>query len=388
MGTLNLVKAFVPVSRNRAPETDGAGASNGNMTPPDEPAPGPFVVNLKAVEIADVTVDVEDRVPARTGAVATGQNRPVRFGSLHGTRLRRARPNFPCAGRQDGQIQAGGAVTIAPLALDMAIQVKNMDVRPFQPYLSEQAGLIVTQGFFNTQGRMGLSQKPGAAPVVTYTGKAGLNRFASIDRKNANDFLKWDNLLFDNLEVGVNPTRLSIEQISLADFFARVIVDPDGSVNLVSMFSRTQPAATAADQAGDGKSMPEQSTPKVAKPPIRIARVTLSGGDVDFSDHFIKPNYSARFQDLGGQISGLESIAEQRADVMLEGMWGSHAPVKITGQINPLIDNPYVDLNLNITDIELSPFSPYSGKYIGYILEKGKLTFNVAYLMENRQLEA
>ena len=109
---------------------------------------------------------------------------------------------------------------------------------------------------------------------------------------------------------------------------------------------------------------------------------------MDFSDHFIKPNYNARFQDLGGRVSGLESFAEKRADVLLEGMWGSHAPVKITGQINPLIENPYVDLNLNISDIELSPFSPYSGKYIGYILEKGKLTFNVAYRMENRKQEA
>jgi hypothetical protein len=109
---------------------------------------------------------------------------------------------------------------------------------------------------------------------------------------------------------------------------------------------------------------------------------------VDFSDRFVKPNFNAKFNDMGGSVSGLESIAEKRADVLLEGMWSSHAPVKVTGRINPLIENPYADLNLNISDIELSPFSPYSGKYIGYILEKGKLTFNVAYLMENRTLEA
>ncbi len=132
-----------------------------------------------------------------------------------------------------------------------------MDVRPFQPYLSEQARLIVTQGFFNTEGRIDMTQKTDAAPVVTYTGKAGLNRFASIDRKNANDFLKWEALLFDNLEVGVNPTRISIEQISLADFFARVIVDPDGSVNLVSMFSNPETAkATDADRTGEREAKP------------------------------------------------------------------------------------------------------------------------------------
>jgi hypothetical protein len=170
-----------------------------------------------------------------------------------------------------------------------------------------------------------------------------------------------------------------------------VIVDPDGSVNLVSMFN--QPGAAPAIENGEtDRSAPAsgktaQSVPDPEKPTIRIAQVTLSGGDVDFSDRFIKPNFNAKFNDMGGRVSGLESIAEKRADVLLEGMWSSHAPVKITGQINPLIENPYVDLNLNISDIELSPFSPYSGKYIGYVLEKGKLTFNVAYLMENRRLE-
>ncbi len=385
-GSLNLVKAFVPANSAVGPVNRGA-AADGTKTHPNDAAAEPFVVNLKALKIADGSVDVKDQSPEE----------PVRFNlngiSLSASGLSTApdttgKADLTLRWQNDGQVQAGGRITIAPLALDMAVKVTNMDVRPFQPYLSEQAGLIVTQGFFNTEGRMVLNQKTGGAPVATYTGKAGLNQLASIDRKNANDFLKWEALLLDNLELAVNPTRMSIEQVSLADFFARVIVDPDGSVNLVSMFDHPKPEAADAGRTVGGRPIPDTSPSPVENPSIRIARVALSGGEVDFSDHFIKPNYNARFQDLGGQVSGLASIAEKRADVLLDGMWGSHAPVKITGQINPLTDNPFVDLNLNISDIELSPFSPYSGKYIGYILEKGKLTFNVAYRMENRMLEA
>ena len=390
-GSLNLVKAFVPATAPEAPLTDRAGAPDGKPMPQTEPSPEPFVVNLTTVKIADVAVNVEDRVPGEPVTLRIDQI------ALSATDLSTApgstgKADLSLRWEQGGRLQAVGDVTIDPLSLNMAIQVKKMDVRPFQPYLSEQAGLIVTQGFFNTAGRMRLSRKNGAAPSFTYTGKAGLNQFASIDRKNANDFLKWNALLFDNLEVGVNPTRISIDQVSLADFFARVIVDPDGSINLVSMFN--PPGAEPAiengktDRSAPASGKTAQPVPDPEKPSIRIAQVTLSGGDVDFSDRFVKPNFNAKFNDMGGRISGLESIAEKRADVLIEGMWSSHAPVKVTGQINPLIENPYVDLNLNISDIELSPFSPYSGKYIGYILEKGKLTFNVAYLMENRKLEA
>ncbi|MBR9986169.1 MAG: DUF748 domain-containing protein, partial [Desulfosarcina sp.] len=390
-GVLNLVKAFVPATEAKDPLTEGAVVSDGNETPPIDSTTEPVVVNLEAVTISDVTVDVEDRVPVE----------PVTFRldelALSASNLSTApgstgKAELSLRWEQGGQVRVGGDVTISPLALDMAIAAQKMDVRPLQPYLSEQAGLIVTQGFFNMDGRMGLTQGPGAEPVVTYTGKAGLNQFASIDVKNANDFLKWDALLLDNIALGVNPTRLSIDQISLADFFARVIVDADGSVNLVSMFTDPEAAPTPATDESDISGPAPKSTTQPAstanKPPVRIARVTLSGGDVDFSDRFIKPNFNAKFHDLGGRVSGLESIAEKRADVLLEGMWANHAPVKITGLINPLVERPYLDLNLNIADIELSPFSPYSGKYIGYILEKGKLTFNVAYLVEDQQLKA
>jgi len=42
----------------------------------------------------------------------------------------------------------------------------------------------------------------------------------------------------------------------------------------------------------------------------------------------------------------------------------------------------------NVQGIELSPLSPYSGKYVGYGIEKGKLSFKVKYKLDNRKLAA
>jgi hypothetical protein len=387
-GSLNLVEAFAPPTEARSPGSDDADVSAQAPALPTEPTKVPLVLNLKTVNLSTVAVEVEDRVPQV----------PVKFRmddiSLRASDLSTApgatgQADLSLRWEQDGQVRVGGSVSIVPLVVDMAVTVGKLDIRPFQPYLSEQAGLIVTEGFFNAEGRMALSQKQMGPPVITYTGKAGLNRFASIDRKNANDFLKWEALLLDTIAVGVNPNRLSIEQVALSNFFARVIVAQDGSINLVSMFTDTETAGVEpSDTAISSMPQPAGKIPaNKQRASVRIARITVNGGDVDFSDRFIKPNFNAKFHDLGGRISGLASIQETRADVLLEGMWSNHAPVTITGQINPLIQSPYMDLNLNIADIELSPFSPYSGKYLGYILEKGKLTFNVAYLLENRQLE-
>ena len=48
----------------------------------------------------------------------------------------------------------------------------------------------------------------------------------------------------------------------------------------------------------------------------------------------------------------------------------------------------YLDIAANVRDIELGPFSPYSGKYVGYAIEKGKMSFDVTYKIENRKLDA
>lgn len=390
-GTLNLTQAFVPSPDAHPPGAQAVGISDRKKAQAAEPEAAPLVMNLKKVRISDATVELKDHVPAEPVSLRLDEI------NLTATDVSTAagatgKADLSLRWEREGQLHVKGDVTIEPLALDMALKMGNVDIRPFQPYLSEQTGLIVTEGFFNTQGRLALSMKQEGAPAITYRGQAGLNRFASIDTKNANDFLKWEGLLFEDIEVGVNPDRLYIDQIALNDFFARVIVDTDGSLNLVSILKPTQetPATEKAGSGGAGPAVENSAAataPNPETPPVRIARVILSGGDVDFSDRFIKPNFNARFHDLGGRVSGLESIAEKRADVLLEGMWAKHAPVKITGRINPLIENPYLDLNLNISDIELSPFSPYSGKYIGYILEKGKLTFNVDYLMQNNKLE-
>ncbi len=385
-GTLNLARAFTPAAPSAAAEPDATAKQEEEPRNADETT-SPFVVNLAALKIADVVVDVEDRVPMDPVKFRVDQI-AVTASDLSTAKNRKGKADLSMRWEQSGTIHMGGDVTISPLSLDMAVDLDQLDVRPFQPYLSEQAGIIVTKGFAGTQGRLKLSGADGHAPTITYDGKIGLNRFASIDKANANDFLNWESLALDNLQLGINPTRLSIDQVSLSNFFARVIVSPDGSVNLVSMFSGSDAGTNTSPNSDEKTDLPEEKPASDAEStPIRISRVTVSGGTIDFSDRLIKPNFNAKFHDLAGRVSGLESIREKRADVLLEGMWSNHAPVRITGQINPLIENPYVDLNLTISDIELSPFSPYSGKYMGYIVEKGKLTFNVEYLMEEGKLE-
>jgi uncharacterized membrane protein len=118
-----------------------------------------------------------------------------------------------------------------------------------------------------------------------------------------------------------------------------------------------------------------------------VQKLTLQGGNVNFSDFFIKPNYTADMKELGGRVTGLSSDLGTTADVELRGQV-SDAPLEILGKVNPLSGNLFLDLQASVKGMELPQFTPYSGKYAGYAIEKGKLTVKLGYKIENRKLEA
>src|SRR5690606_36978351 len=97
-------------------------------------------------------------------------------------------------------------------------------------------------------------------------------------------------------------------------------------------------------RTGNDGTAPAAPTPDqpATMPPIHIAKVTLQGGDVNFTDLFIKPNYSADLSEIGGSVLGLSSELDTTADVDLRGRFAKTAPVEITGKVNPLIENLFL----------------------------------------------
>jgi outer membrane protein OmpA-like peptidoglycan-associated protein len=122
--------------------------------------------------------------------------------------------------------------------------------------------------------------------------------------------------------------------------------------------------------------------------PIRIDTLTLQGGRIGLADHFIQPNYSATLADLAGRVTGLSSREGTVAQLDVRGRLANHSPFQIAGSINPLAAAAFADVKASVRDIDLPPFTPYSGKYAGYIITRGALTMEVSYKLQNRKLTA
>lgn len=291
---------------------------------------------------------------------------------------------------KNGSLSTSGELGLNPLVTHLALEFKDIKLKQFQPYFADQLKITITDGAASAKGELKVADTGKGAPKVTFAGNASVDRLATIDKLGSEDFLKWKRLSFNQASVSTQPLRVNIAEIALADFFSRLIIYPDGSLNLqhIGEEKKVGPVLTALPEKGAPVAPPKPVVALADQPKITVARLTLSGGQVEFSDHFIKPNYSAHLTGLGGTVKGLSSNPNTLANVALNGRVDNQGRLDITGTINPLSGNLALDLLAKLSDFELSPLTPYSSKYAGYGIQKGKLSFDVKYKIENRKLSA
>jgi hypothetical protein len=331
-----------------------------------------------------------DRIALKAGNISTAPNEKATLSSS----LR---------WDKGGTLTSKGTVTLSPLAGDMEVKAEKLEITPVQPYLNEKIQVLITSGNLNTTGRATFKNDPDHGFMASFKGNSLVTDFASLDKYLGKDLLRWKSLHLSGIDVDINPLRVALDEIALTDFYTRTTVNADGTINLRTVLESGETASSSSSseppaenpsakekQAAFEKTPPVEPEKGADQPlvPITIKAITLQGGTVVFSDQLIEPHFETEMLELGGNISGLSSEELARADVFLAGRLENYSPLKITGKINPLTRNRFSDVSVEFRDIDLSPFSPYTGKYIGYKLEKGKLTLILNYRLSQNTLVA
>jgi uncharacterized protein involved in outer membrane biogenesis/acylphosphatase len=346
----------------------------------------PFLITVKNIQAEGYAVNFEDLVPSEPVSLAAGQIK-ITGENLSTVKNSRGKISLSLRLNKSGSVSAGGSLRLNPLSANITLNVKGAGIAPFQPYFTDRVKIIVTGGNIMTKGNLTVSQAEGGGIKAGFKGDAGLSDFASVDKMNADDFLKWQSLYLSGIDAGYNPLSVAIKEIALSDFYSRLIVNQDGTLNVQGIVQSGK--AAEAEAATPPPAEEKAAAGKETKPaPVKIDNLSLQGGAINFSDNHIKPVYSANLLEIGGRVSGLSSEEGTTADVDLRGKLENYAPLEITGKINPLREDLYVDLKADFKDMDLSPLTPYSGRYAGYTIEKGKLSLNLQYLIVKKKLDS
>ena len=373
-GTVNYQQMFSPMDSAEPPPA----ASSASSTSKDEK---PWAVWLKEITLQDHTIDFDDRtlptpahVEVRALTVKTHDVRipikdalPLEVGmQLNGT----------------GTIRVSGSVLPNPFQADVTLALKDIAIRPFQPYFEKFARIDVQSGDINLDGTLHLATEHPNGPLMSYEGNASVAALSVADRDQGNEVASLQALSLNAVRVTVDPTTVSIKEVGIQQPVAHLVVQPDGGLNLGKLAAVSPPSSSADEKPAEPQ---KAKSPPV---PVTVGVVKLTKAAATFRDDSVQPPVRTEVSDLTGTIKGLSSKQLARADVDLSGRLGKVASLKIAGTINPLSEDAFTDLTISLAGMDLTAEGPYSSKYVGYGLSKGKLSLDLKYKVSQKQLEA
>jgi len=368
-GTINLSRILKPASTDTKPAVANAGPSK------------EWSATLKNSSFSGFSVIFADNVPAEPATILLDKIR-LKAENISTVADSTGKVDIGLRIDKEADVSITGPLGVKPLSASLTLNCANLPVKTLQPYFSDKVDLVINNGAVSADGKLKIKSGTGDKLSTLFQGNAGVANFSSFDPVAGEEFLKWKDLKLTGMDYDSDRSALRINNITWLDFYNKIMVLEDGAVNLKGVLRNT------------GEPEPAAPENKSAAPPaegknsllVAINTVSLKNGQFDFLDRSIKPHYSTSLSDLSGTITGLSSQAGMTAEANISGKLDKLAPLSITGQINPLSKDLFADLAVNFKDIELSPTSPYTGKYIGYTVAKGKLSLNLKYLVEGTKL--
>ncbi|MBO0369901.1 DUF748 domain-containing protein [Pseudomonas putida] len=338
----------------------------------------PWQVLLKDVQARDYMIHLADRSQKEPVTLDVG---PLNL-DMQGYDSLNKSPftlKLDTAVGKQGKLQASGQVNLAPVTAKLDVSTRDIDLRIAQAYISPFIQLELRSGMLASDLKVDLQN---TAPLAfTVTGTATVNQLHTLDTIKDRDFVKWQQLDLNGLSY-VHGDALTIDQVKLLQPYARFIINEDRTTNVDDLLI-PQPA-------GATKSTAEKPVAASNSKPlgIRIGKIDINDGSANFADLTLTPNFATAVQQLNGRVGTIDNRQPAPAKVDIKGKVDRYAPVTIKGALNPFNPMASLDIATSFKRVELTTLTPYSGKFAGFRIRKGRLNLDVHYLITNGQLKA
>lgn len=292
----------------------------------------------------------------------------------------------------NGTLRSDLAATFSPPTADLSLALTNLTFGTLDPYLEPLFNLLILDGKFGLTGQIQLRTPENQLPQITFNGDVRLDDLHTVDGALGEDLLNWSSFRFSGIDVNVNPPLVSLKEIALDNAYARVVIESNHVVNLATALQPATPHAPPVTNTPVATTQPvAPATNRVASsaaPKVSIGSIVISNAAFQFTDHSITPDVNLAIEKFGGTIDGISSEQLQHADLQLHALVDNVGPVAITGHLNPFSGTQTNDLKISFKDVDLTPTSPYAGKFAGYRIARGKLNLDLEYNLVGKKLSS
>ncbi len=283
-------------------------------------------------------------------------------------------------------VNDGGAVKVnakfkpASRIFNIKLHSNSIELKYYQSYINDVAHINILHGFMSSDidAVINASSTP---PTIVLQGGVGLQQLKLTDKELNEAFLSWDALDVKDVVYEYPRQKLKIKAVYFKSPYLRLLMNGKGETNIQKLLVENSSEKEPLENINKNKK-------ETAAFYAELKNIEIENGKMDFSDESLSQKFKEGIYQLGGSIKGLSTKELSKAKVDLKGKVDKYAPVTIKGDINPLSQDKFTEIEMLFKGVELTTFTPYSGKFAGYKIEKGKLSLDLNYKLSKNELVA
>lgn len=281
-----------------------------------------------------------------------------------------------------GLFASSGKIDAKKESINAKLALTGFHLAQLQPYLAPYVNIDLKDGQFNLSGHLSAD----ASTERNFAGDLSVTDLTINDHTTSKRLLSWKSLALESIDFNQVKNAVVVKNISLASPYAQVIVENDKTVNLNNIVVKDDEKKIASEQnnAADDKAITEadSSGDKKADMLIEIDHIEVTKGQFDFIDNSLTPRFTSKVDDLEAKIGTISSTATKNANLDITAQVNDYAPLVLKGEINPLVEYPYLDLDFTFDNFELPSLTPYSSDKVGLDIDEGQLHLALNYKLQ------
>ncbi|WP_041522021.1 DUF748 domain-containing protein [Gilvimarinus agarilyticus] len=310
---------------------------------------------------------------------------------LHLTETQQANISVSALVNKKTPLTIEGALTPVPLEMDVKVNHGPLDLTVFNPYLAIGLQAAIAEGNIASQTQLKLTLKPEL--TIDMQANSTVESFSFINNRSNSELLKVSKLEVNNAQFNIPSFNTRIDTINITQPIMTLVRDTQPNWSVLAQSSATseeakpeepepKPPETNAEESTDNSDDATKSDP----PTFALNSLTVTQGELRFTDQLQNPKFVSSVNDMTLEISGLSTAATEPTKVELSALVNQHAPFKMQGELGLNPEHLDIEIKGNLKGLELAPMSSYSGTYIGYKIAEGDLNYDFDYTIDGSQL--
>lgn len=259
---------------------------------------------------------------------------------------------------------------------DLKIDLGNFSISPVRPYLTDFMNINSIQGILNAS--LNIKGSTEHVTDLSLQGNIGLHAFSLKDTGNK-EVLGSDSLYIDIENINLAQNIFHFRNITVDGIQAIAELYPQG--NTFSQLMKSAPADTTQQNTAQTAAIDTTSTPNMD---FRLDNFRVNNSSFVFNDNTLHTPFSFSLENINMLADHLTLNGKNKARINSTLKNGGTINVTWEGNLENISNT---DLMVNIKNLDLKTFTPYSLQYFGYPMTKGILSFTSINDIKNNILD-